>query len=210
MPEYDLTTAALDFTGYSFVRLRFWRWLNVERPAYDHAFIRVSRDGIAWPVVWANTEEITDSSWTFMEIDISALADEHQVYVRWAMGPTDSSRRYSGWNIDDVEFAGLAPGGGTRDCNHNSVPDECDIASGTSQDCNANGVPDECDIANGTSQDANGDGVWARASDYSLYLDEKGRFHVMPYDANETFSTGGGPGGPGASGRGYSWRRKSS
>ena len=43
---------------------------------------------------------------------------------------------------------------------------------------------------------ANGDGFWTRASDYSIYLDPKGRFHVLPYDANETFSLGGGPGGP--------------
>ena len=44
---------------------------------------------------------------------------------------------------------------------------------------------------------ANGDGFYARASDYDLYEDLKGRFHIVPYDANETFSAGGGPGGPG-------------
>jgi hypothetical protein len=44
---------------------------------------------------------------------------------------------------------------------------------------------------------ANGDGFWTRASDYCLYEDEKGRFHLVPYDANETFRSGGGPGGPG-------------
>ena len=42
----------------------------------------------------------------------------------------------------------------------------------------------------------NNDGYWVRSSDYSIYLDEKGRFHVIPHDANETFSSGGGPGGP--------------
>lgn len=47
---------------------------------------------------------------------------------------------------------------------------------------------------------SNGDGFWARASDYSLYLDEKDKFHIVPYDANETFSFGGGPGGPGGPG----------
>lgn len=46
----------------------------------------------------------------------------------------------------------------------------------------------------------NGDGYWTRASDYSLYLDAGGKFHVLPYDANETFSAGGGPGGPGGPG----------
>ena len=46
----------------------------------------------------------------------------------------------------------------------------------------------------------NNDGYWVRASDYSLYLDVKGRFHVWPHDANETFAAGPGggrgPGGP--------------
>jgi len=40
----------------------------------------------------------------------------------------------------------------------------------------------------------NNDGYWVRASDYDLYLDEKGRFHLVPYDSNETFSLPGGPG----------------
>jgi len=33
----------------------------------------------------------------------------------------------------------------------------------------------------------NNDGYWTRASDYSLYLDDTGQFHVFPYDVNETF-----------------------
>jgi hypothetical protein len=32
----------------------------------------------------------------------------------------------------------------------------------------------------------NNDGYWTRASDYSLFVDAKGRFHLTPYDANET------------------------
>jgi spore coat protein CotH len=40
----------------------------------------------------------------------------------------------------------------------------------------------------------NNDGYWVRASDYSIYLDVNGRFHVMPHDANETFGPGGGRG----------------
>jgi hypothetical protein len=46
----------------------------------------------------------------------------------------------------------------------------------------------------------NNDGYWIRSSDYSLYEDESGRFHVFPADVNETFSTLGGPGGPGGPG----------
>ena len=32
----------------------------------------------------------------------------------------------------------------------------------------------------------NNDGYWTRASDYSLYTDAAGRFHLAPHDANET------------------------
>jgi hypothetical protein len=48
----------------------------------------------------------------------------------------------------------------------------------------------------------NTDGYWTRASDYNLYLDPKGVFHVIPHDANETFGPGGGRGGPGGFPRG--------
>jgi hypothetical protein len=44
----------------------------------------------------------------------------------------------------------------------------------------------------------NNDGYWVRASDYNIYLDTKGRFHVIPHDTNETFPVrGGGFGGRG-------------
>lgn len=42
----------------------------------------------------------------------------------------------------------------------------------------------------------NNDGYWTRASDYSIFLDDKGIFHIMPHDMNETFSSGGGGFGP--------------
>lgn len=45
------------------------------------------------------------------------------------------------------------PGSPVVDCNSNSNPDECDLASGSSPDCNSNGVPDECDIAPGGDSD---------------------------------------------------------
>ncbi len=40
----------------------------------------------------------------------------------------------------------------------------------------------------------NNDGYWVRTSDYDLYEDPKGRFHVIPSDFNETFARPGGPG----------------
>jgi len=45
---------------------------------------------------------------------------------------------------------------------------------------------------------ANSDGYWTRASDYSIYQDPTGRFHVMPHDMNEALlEEGGGRGGRG-------------
>ncbi len=54
----------------------------------------------------------------------------------------------------------------------------------------------------------NSDGYWVRASDYNVYMDPDGKFHLIPHDVNETFSSGGprmgGPrgGGPGFRGPG--------
>jgi hypothetical protein len=45
----------------------------------------------------------------------------------------------------------------------------------------------------------NSDGYWTRASDYNLYQDERGRFHVIPHDVNEALAEEGfgrGRGGP--------------
>jgi hypothetical protein len=44
----------------------------------------------------------------------------------------------------------------------------------------------------------NSDGYWTRASDYSLYQDLKGLFHVLPYDVNEGLGEGRGGFGFGA------------
>jgi spore coat protein CotH len=50
----------------------------------------------------------------------------------------------------------------------------------------------------------NSDGYWTRASDYSLYRDSQGVFHVAIHDANETLKPAMGPGmgGPGMGGPG--------
>jgi spore coat protein CotH len=49
----------------------------------------------------------------------------------------------------------------------------------------------------------NGDGYWVRASDYCIFRDEAGKFHIIPHDMNETFQAAMGPGmGPGGFGGG--------
>jgi len=106
IPAHALTTTALDCTGLTNVTLRFWRWLGVENYIFDNASIEVSNDGSGWTTVWDHAAgSFTDSSWTEVEYDISAVADgQPTVYIRWVMGPTDSSVTYCGWNIDDVEI----------------------------------------------------------------------------------------------------------
>jgi len=52
----------------------------------------------------------------------------------------------------------------------------------------------------------NSDGYWTRASDYCIYQNPDGKFHVLPHDMNESFRAarggrGGGPGGRGGRGR---------
>ena len=104
------TTPAIDCTGQTAVMLQFYRWLNVEDPEYDHAYVQVSNNGSNWTILWQNTAEVTDSDWVLQSFDISAIADDQPtVYVRWGMGTTDSTWHYSGWNIDDVQLWGAIP-----------------------------------------------------------------------------------------------------
>jgi len=50
----------------------------------------------------------------------------------------------------------------------------------------------------------NNDGYWSRGCDFNLYEDEKGQFHLVPHDVNETIRSvegmGGGRGGGGFTG----------
>ncbi len=122
IPQYWLTSTALDCSAYSNVTLRFHRWLGVESASYDHAEIEASNDGSTWSSVWSHTGgSVNDSSWLEMNYDISAIADgQPAVLIRWGMGPTDSSVTYSGWNIDDVTLEGCPI---TTDTDVDGIPD---------------------------------------------------------------------------------------
>jgi len=106
MAESHLTTTAIDCSSMQGTVLKFRRWLNVEQPLWDHAWLRVSTNGgVSWTNVWTNGAEITDDAWVLVSYDISALVDgEPNVLIRWTMGTTDSAWQYSGWNLDDVEL----------------------------------------------------------------------------------------------------------
>jgi hypothetical protein len=104
IPEYCLTTSALNCALAENVKLSFWRWLGVESSLFDHAKVQVSNDDANWIDVWVNGEDnLADSSWVYCEYDISVVADRQPtVFIRWCMGTTDFSNAYAGWNIDDV------------------------------------------------------------------------------------------------------------
>ncbi len=129
LSQTHLTSPALNCTGYTGLTLSFWRWLGVEQPQYDHAYVRISTNGSNWTTLWENTVEVTDEEWVYQEFDISSIADNQAtVYLRWTMGATDGGWRYCGWNIDDIAISwsidtaacsGILPGDmdGTGDLN---------------------------------------------------------------------------------------------
>ncbi len=104
MDEMNLTSTPIDCSAFDNVKLSYMRWLGVERSSYDHAYIRVSSDGINWTTVWTNTANIVDNLWVEVDLDITeTAANQATVYLRWTMGETSNSDRYCGWNIDDVQ-----------------------------------------------------------------------------------------------------------
>ncbi|MGD9976699.1 MAG: hypothetical protein AB7S54_02070, partial [Bacteroidales bacterium] len=110
--QYYAISPVINCSSYSGVILQVQRWLNVESSTYDHAYIDISTNsGSTWNNVWANTATtITDNAWSSVAIDISAYADNSStVQIRFAIGITDGSWQYSGWNIDDLRVIGFTP-----------------------------------------------------------------------------------------------------
>ena len=158
MPEYSATSPGLDCSELSGVTLRYRRWLNVEQPSYDHAYLRVSVDGGAsWQTLWENTTEVTMAEWEYREYDLSSIADgRSDVRLRWVMGTTDGSWLFSGWNIDDIEILAVAPPDGVPgDLNDDGRVDGADLTillaawgdcPGCPADLNGDGVVDGADL----------------------------------------------------------------
>ncbi len=124
LPERYLTSPALDCSDLVGVRFSFWRWLGVEQPSYDHAYIRVSTNGTTWTTLWENTAEVAENSWSEHVFDISQYADgEPTVYIRFVMGSTDYAWTYCGWNIDEFRVVGYACDDGAPLITTETLPD---------------------------------------------------------------------------------------
>lgn len=109
LPATYLTTTAMDLSIVENATLEFYRWLGVESSFFDQARLEISNNGVNWSLVWAhsNVAGTFDREWKLQTYDISAVADQQStVYLRWSMGPTDSSGQFEGWNIDDVRITG--------------------------------------------------------------------------------------------------------
>jgi hypothetical protein len=108
--ESGIISPPIDCTGQDQVFLKFRRYLNVESNEFDHARIYVSTNGTDWVQVWENPPiDLMDNEWVPAVYDISSIAsNQATVYIRFTMGPTNSSRQFSGWNIDDFEVTSEA------------------------------------------------------------------------------------------------------
>jgi hypothetical protein len=100
--------------------------------------VEISTDGTTWTVLWENGSMTYDeSSWSAQSFDISAVDGEATVYIRWGMGPTDSSNTFAGWNIDDLVIWGL---------DSTPVPLPCETLTYTPGDVNLDTSADGMDV----------------------------------------------------------------
>ncbi len=89
------------------IKLFFQRWLNIA--VLDNAYLDLSKDGgNSWDNLWNNASNVvTDNKWTQYIYNISNYAsDQDSLKIRFALGSTDNSGVFSGWNIDDVFLTG--------------------------------------------------------------------------------------------------------
>ncbi|MBD3169494.1 MAG: T9SS type A sorting domain-containing protein [candidate division Zixibacteria bacterium] len=104
---YWVESPSIDCSNYNEVEMKFYRWLGVERDAYDNAYMQVY-DGATWHTLFENgNSTIDESAWSLQEYDVSAYADGNANFrIRFGIGTTDGSWQYCGWNIDDIELKG--------------------------------------------------------------------------------------------------------
>ncbi len=135
---YQAISPTINCSGFTNISMNFQRWLGVESPTYDHAYIDISNDnGNNWTQIWTNTAVIQESSWGLQSIDISAYADnQSQVKIMFSIGSSDGSWQYCGWNIDEFELSGDGPGGETF---YNLTINKNNAEVLTNSDVNVNG-----------------------------------------------------------------------
>ncbi|MCC7382497.1 MAG: DUF4215 domain-containing protein [Deltaproteobacteria bacterium] len=165
----ELASPSIDVSGYSNVRLQYWRWLNVEDGFFDKAQIVANGE-----VVWSNlatdaqgSTHHTDHEWRFQDVDLSAQAATGAVQVAFRIG-SDAGLEFGGWTIDD--FCVVSYGGATAVCGNGVLDsgEQCDDGNTLAGDgCEPTCVPsaaaicgdgvvqagEQCDDGNGNAGD---------------------------------------------------------
>lgn len=164
-------------------------------PAPKANLVRVVINGECWGI-YPNVQQFNRE---FVEENFKTTKG-----TRWKVpGPGPGGLVYIGDNIDDYKRRFEIKSGDKEDswkalvhlCKtlHETPPDKLEAALEPILDIDGLLWFLALDVAL-----INGDGYWTRASDYNLYLDERGRFHVLPHDTNEAFRPAMAPmmGGP--------------
>jgi cysteine-rich repeat protein len=113
----------IDLQGNTAVRLQYYRWLNVEDAAYDHATI-YANDTPVWTnyatpgMNPTNETNHTDKEWRFQDIDLSAQAASGKVKLKFEI-KSDQGLELGGWNVDEVCIVMAGPPSTTTCGNHN-------------------------------------------------------------------------------------------
>jgi hypothetical protein len=102
----SLSSPTFNLSGKTDTRLRFRRWLNVEKGIFDLAQVLVNNQ-----VVFTNPSgtDLLDNAWVAQDFDISAIADNNAaVQVKFQL-ITDPGVEFGGWNVDDFSIVSLGP-----------------------------------------------------------------------------------------------------
>jgi hypothetical protein len=117
---------------------RLGAWVNDPNAAGDdaakRAFGRLSKHVVFWPH-------------PFHELTVGGWARHFIAYAKGFLGEDELEIDCNQSHVADVFDIAL----GASDCNLNSIPDECDLVSGTSCDLDDNGWLDECGACCGES-----------------------------------------------------------
>ena len=133
--------------------------------------------------------------------------------TRWKVRGSPNGRgglEYLGGKVDDYKrIYDMKTGDGTDEKAWAALINFCKVLNTTPADKLEDSLKPICDVdgllwflALDVSL-INCDGYWIRSSDYSIYLDDKGKFHFVPHDMNEAFRQPQGPGMGGGPGGGF-------
>lgn len=102
----SIVSPAIPCKYYKNINLGFYRWMNLD--GFDYAYIDISNDnGATWHEIWENPTNYTEKSWTYHQQDISSYSSRYDsVRIRFSIGLTNTTKNYSGWNIDDFSLTG--------------------------------------------------------------------------------------------------------